>query len=89
MVENVSPSFVEQFICRLYGVTQTTSVDTSRHIFSGRGKPENLPPTSDTLSFPVKRSHYQVMIWHDVHYDTTAASYRKAPFQHFVSGHPL
>ena len=29
-----------------------------------------MPPTSDALSFHVKRSHYQVMIWHDAHYDT-------------------
>ena len=37
---------------------QTTSVDAARHILlSRRGKPENLPPTSDTLSFHVKRSH--------------------------------
>ena len=44
MTENVlSP--VEEFICRLYGVTRTTSVDAARHIiFSRRGKPENLPP---------------------------------------------
>ena len=49
----------------------TTSVDAARHIlFTRRGKPENLPPTSDTLSFHVKRSHYQVIIWHDAYYDT-------------------
>ena len=70
MTENVLSS-VEEFICRLYGVTRTTSVDAARHIlFSRRRKPENLPPTSDALSFHVKRSHYQVMIWHDVHYYT-------------------
>ena len=48
MTENVLSS-VEEFICRLYGVTQTTSVDAARHIFSRRGKP---------LSFHGKRSHY-------------------------------
>ena len=28
-----------------------------------RGKPENLPPISDALSFHVKRFHYQVLIY--------------------------
>ena len=64
-------SSAEEFTCGLYGITQTTSVDAARHIlFSRRGKPENLPPppTSDALSFHDKRSHYQVMIWHNAHY---------------------
>ena len=70
MTENVLSS-VEEFICRLYCVTQATSVDAARHfLLSRRGKPGNLPPTSDALSFHVKRSHYQVMIWYDAHYDT-------------------
>ena len=35
MTENVLSS-VEEFICRLYGVTRTTSVDAARHIlFAG------------------------------------------------------
>ena len=54
MTENVLSS-VEVFICRLYGVTKTISVDAARHIpFSRRGKPENLPSASDALSFHVK-----------------------------------
>ena len=70
MTENVLSS-VEEFICRLYSrATQTTSVDTVRHVlFSGEEGQKNLPPTSDALSFHVKRSHYHVMIWHDAHYD--------------------
>ena len=54
MTENTLSS-VEEFICRLYGVTQTNSVDPARHSFSRRGKPENLPLTSNALSFHVKK----------------------------------
>ena len=69
-LENILSS-VEEFICRLYGVIQTSYVDAAKHrLFLRRGKPENLPPTSDALSFHVKRFHYHVMIWHDAHYGT-------------------
>ena len=62
MKENVLSS-VEGFICRMYGVTHTTSVDATMHVlFSRRRKPENVPPTSDALSFNLERSHYQAMI---------------------------
>ena len=70
MTENILSS-VEKFICRLYGVTQTPSVDAARQrLFVRRGKPKNLVPTSDALSLHVKRFHYQVMIWRNAHYGT-------------------
>ena len=48
IADNVLSS-VEQFICRLYGVTQTTSVDAARHIFFQERKARNLPPTSHMI----------------------------------------
>ena len=41
----------EKFVCRIYNVHQTDSVDVARHIlFSKGGKPELLPPDACSLS---------------------------------------
>jgi hypothetical protein len=54
----------EAFICRMYNVQRTDSVDTARHIlFSKSVKPEAMPPTTDALRFHLMRVHYQCMIW--------------------------
>ena len=54
----------EKFICRIYDVHRTDSVDAARHIlFSKTNKPEAMPPTRDALYFHLMRVHYQSMIW--------------------------
>ena len=58
----------EAFICRIYKVHKTDSVDAARHIlFCTTGKPEALPPSSDALRFHLMRVHYQTMIWRNAH----------------------
>ena len=58
----------EAFICRIYKVHKTDSVDAARHILSCTiGKPEALPPSSNALRFHLMRVHYQTMIWRNVH----------------------
>lgn len=54
----------ENFICKLYKVGNTKSVDDARYILFGKTtKPEALPPTSDALYQHLKRVHYQSLIW--------------------------
>lgn len=61
----------EAFVCRIYDVHKTDSVDAARHIlFSKTGKPEAMPPTSDALRFHLMRVHYQAMVWRNAHYAT-------------------
>ena len=58
----------EAFICRIYNVHKTDSVDAAGHIlFSTTGKPEALPPTSDALRFHLMQVHYQTMIYRNAH----------------------
>lgn len=58
----------ETFVCRLYGVQKTDSVDAARHIlFAKSGKPEAMSPTSDALRFHLMRVHYQTMVWRNAH----------------------
>ena len=60
----------ETFVCRIYGVQNTNSVDAARHILFTRsttGRPEALSPTSDTLRFHLMRVHYQAMVWRNAH----------------------
>ena len=53
----------ETFVCRIYNVHRTDSIDAARHLlFSKTGKPEAMAPTSDALRFHLKRVHYQSMI---------------------------
>ena len=53
----------ETFVCRIYNVHRTDSIDAARHLlFSKRGTPEAMAPTSDALRFHLKRVHYQSMI---------------------------
>ena len=58
----------ELFVCRIYGVHKTDSVDAARHIlFARSSKTEALPPTSDALRFHLMRVHYQAMVWRNAH----------------------
>ena len=58
----------ETFVCRIYNVFNTDSVDTARHLlFSKTGKPEALTPISDALKFHLMRVHYQSMVWRKAH----------------------
>lgn len=59
---------VEEFVCKMYQLDSVKSVDEARAIlFSKKGKPEALPPTSDALSLHVKRVHYQSIVWKEAH----------------------
>jgi len=59
---------VEEFVCKMYKLDSIGSVNEARVIlFSKKGKPEALPPTSDALSLHVKRVHYQVTVWKQAH----------------------
>ena len=61
----------ETFVCRIYNVNRTDSIDAARHLlFSKTGKPEAMAPTSDALRFHLKRVHYQSMIWRNAHCPT-------------------
>ena len=54
----------EAFMCRMYNVQRTDSVDTARHLlFPKTAKPEAMPPTSDAFRFHLLRAHYQAMVW--------------------------
>jgi len=59
---------VEEFVCKMYKLDSIGSVDKAQAIlFSKKGKPEALPPTSDALSLHVKRVHYQAIVWKQAH----------------------
>ena len=61
----------ETFVCRIYNVHRTDSIDAARHLlFSKTGKPEAMASTSDALCFRSKRVHYQSMIWRNAHCPT-------------------
>ena len=61
----------ETFVCRIYNVNRTDSIDAARHLlFSKTGKPEAMASTSDALRFHLKRVHYQSMIWRNAHCPT-------------------
>lgn len=54
----------EKFVCRIYNLEETDSVDVARHkLFYKAGRPEILPPISDALGFHLIRVHYQILIW--------------------------
>ena len=58
----------EAFVCRMYNVHNTDSVDAARHaLFCRSGKSESMSPTSDALYFHLLRVHYQSMIWRNAH----------------------
>jgi len=58
----------EAFVCRIYNVHQSDSVDAARHkLFCRTAKPEALSPTSDALHFHLMRVHYQTMTWINAH----------------------
>ena len=55
--------YSETFVCRIYNVHRTDSIDAARHLlFSMTGKPEAMTPTSDAPRFHLKRVCYQSMI---------------------------
>jgi len=59
---------VEEFVCKMYKLDSIGSVDEARAIlFSKKGKPEALPPTSDALLLHVKRVYYQAIVWKPAH----------------------
>ena len=52
------------FICKVYKVHATISVDSARStLFAQAHLLETLPPTHDALSFHIKQSHYQASVW--------------------------
>ena len=55
----------ETFVCRIYNVHRTDSIDAAWYLFSKTVKPEAMVPTSDALSFHLTRVglHYQALIW--------------------------
>ena len=59
----------EQFVCLIYNLPETiTSSDSARcELFATVTKQDNLPPTSDALSFHIQRTHYQSFIWLSAH----------------------
>ncbi|XP_070184330.1 uncharacterized protein [Littorina saxatilis] len=57
----------EQFVCKLY-ISNCETADGARTImFRKATAPENLPPSSDALSFHIKRAHYQASVWQQAH----------------------
>ena len=70
LTDDTMPSS-ETFVCRIYNVRRTDSIDAARHLlFSKTGKPEAMAPTSHALKFYLKRDHYQSMIWRNAHCPT-------------------
>ena len=58
---------VEEFVCKKYKLDSIRSVDKTQAIlFSKKGEPEAMPPTSDGLSLHVKRVHYQAIVWKQI-----------------------
>lgn len=58
----------ERLICNLYGVSNVDTVNKARsQMFVKSHPPDCLPPTSDALSFHVKRCHYQAAVWRHAH----------------------
>ena len=52
----------------MYKLDSIGSVDEARAIlFSKKGKPETVPPTSDALSPHEKLVHYQSIVWKQAH----------------------
>ena len=63
----------ETFVCRIYNLHRTDSIDAARHLlFSKTGNPE-YGPTSDALRFHLTRVHYQAMIWRYVNCPTQSS----------------
>ena len=61
---------VEKFVCEMYKLDSIRSVDEARPIlFSKKGKPGALPPTSDASVFDnsVKCADYQAIAWGQAH----------------------
>jgi hypothetical protein len=57
----------ELFVCKLY-ISNCETADGARTImFRKATAPENLPPSSDALSFHIKRAHYQASVWQQAH----------------------
>ena len=55
---------VELFICKVYNVPNASTVNKARAIlFAKSCATDSLPPTSDALSFHIKRAHYQTSVW--------------------------
>jgi hypothetical protein len=58
----------ELFICKVYNIPHVDKVDKARSImFTKAQATEKLPPTTDALSFHIKRTHYQALVWRQAH----------------------
>ena len=58
----------ENFICKLYGVSEADTCDMARVKLFCTGHPqEKLPPTSDAAKFHIVRAHYQANVWNQAH----------------------
>ena len=63
-LDDVTAKNAELFICKLYNVSNVTTVNKAREIlFVKSSAPEALPPTGDALSFHIQRAHYQSAVW--------------------------
>jgi hypothetical protein len=54
------------FVCKLYvASTSISCTDELRYKLFMKGKkdPEHLPPSSNALSYHIRRAHYQAQIW--------------------------
>jgi hypothetical protein len=58
----------ESFVCKMYKISHVATADEARAILFVKSRaPESLPPTSDSLSFHIKRAHYQTSVWRQAH----------------------
>lgn len=58
---------IEQFVCCLYGYSQSTSIDDVRYVMfcgkKGTVESHKLPPCFNTLRLHITRANYQAAIW--------------------------
>lgn len=67
LTTSVSAS-AEEFVCKVYNVATLQTTDSVRRVMFGKGcPPEQMPPSSDALSFHIQRAHYQCMVWKRAH----------------------
>jgi hypothetical protein len=58
----------EEFVCKLYGVSDTSNINEARCKLFVKGViPEKLPPTKDALSHHIRRAHFQATVWRQAH----------------------
>ncbi|KAL8592266.1 hypothetical protein ACOMHN_036900 [Nucella lapillus] len=58
----------EEFVCKLYGVSDTSNINEARCKLFVKGViPEKLPPTKNALSHHIRRAHFQAKVWRQAH----------------------